>query len=160
MNIFDELEILYHGGPVVVKLPEIRTSRYTKDFGDGFYCTRIKSQSKKWSIRKSFIGVVSIYEYTKSTHLKYKLFSENDEWLDFVADCRGGLLHNYDIIEGPMADDQIWEFIDDYLSGTFSREQFWAIAKFRYPTHQISFHSDKALETLKYIGEEEVRRDV
>ncbi|MFR6582944.1 MAG: DUF3990 domain-containing protein [Ruminococcus sp.] len=29
----------------------------------------------------------------------------NDEWLDFIARCRSGESHSYDIAEGPMADD-------------------------------------------------------
>ena len=31
-----------------------------------------------------------------------------DKWLDFVAACRNGLVHDYDIGEGPMADDTVW----------------------------------------------------
>lgn len=37
-----------------------------------------------------------------------------DEWLDFIADCRIGIVHNYDIVEGPMADDTIWNFVNDF----------------------------------------------
>lgn len=32
----------------------------------------------------------------------------SEEWLDFIADCRHGKIHDYDIVEGPMADDTIW----------------------------------------------------
>lgn len=28
----------------------------------------------------------------------------SDEWLDFVAACRHGESHAFDIVEGPMAD--------------------------------------------------------
>lgn len=42
-----------------------------------------------------------------------------DEWLDFIAECRVGKIHEYDIVEGPMADDTIWNFVNDYLSGNF-----------------------------------------
>lgn len=34
---------------------------------------------------------------------------------------------------------------------------FWDLAKFKKPTHQISFHTSRALETLKFIREKEVR---
>ena len=33
-----------------------------------------------------------------------------EDLLQFVIDCRRGIEHQYDIVEGPMADDQIWEF--------------------------------------------------
>ena len=38
-----------------------------------------------------------------------------DEWLDFIAECRVGKIHEYDIVEGPMADDTIWNFVNDYF---------------------------------------------
>lgn len=38
-----------------------------------------------------------------------------DEWLCFVVDCRRGIEHNYDIVEGPMADDQIWDYVDGII---------------------------------------------
>ena len=74
----------------------------------------------------------------------------SDEWLDFIADCRAGKHHNYDIVEGPMADDTIWNYVNDFLSGDISREAFWALAKFRHPTHQISFHTAAALACLTF----------
>ena len=32
-------DILYHGSKMIVSEPEIRKSRFTKDFSWGFYCT-------------------------------------------------------------------------------------------------------------------------
>jgi len=55
----------------------------------------------------------------------------NDEWLDFIAKCRNGESHNYDIVEGPMADDTVWNFINDFLNGDISCEVFWEYAKFK-----------------------------
>ncbi|ERI65785.1 hypothetical protein HMPREF1548_06392 [Clostridium sp. KLE 1755] len=37
-----------------------------------------------------------------------KFESMTDEWLDFIAACRKGEMHRYDIVEGPMANDTIW----------------------------------------------------
>ena len=66
-----------------------------------------------------------------------------DEWLEFVVDCRRGLPHKYDIVEDPMADDQVWDYVADYTAGTISKEAFWALVKFKYPTHQIVFAQKK-----------------
>ena len=80
-----------------------------------------------------------------------KKFPEmSDEWLDFIAICRSGKHHDYDIVEGPMADDTIWNYVNDFLSGDISREAFWALAKFKHPTHQISFHTEVALKCLSF----------
>ena len=148
--------ILYHGGSEPVKNPEIRKVRYTKDFGVGFYCTKVKTQAEKWSIKRTSYGYISSFIYTPNPKLLYKKFNETDEWLDFVFSCRRGLAHDYDIVEGPMADDQIWNEIDDFIDGVISREAFWVLIKFTKPTHQISFHTENALPSLRYYAEEVV----
>ena len=78
-----------------------------------------------------------------------------EEWLDFIIDCRSGKSHNYDILIGAMADDQIYNYISDYIEGVITRDQFWSLAKFKYPTHQINFCTEKALKCLEYRGFEE-----
>ena len=47
-------------------------------------------------------------------------------------------------------------YIQNYMDGKISRAAFWELAKFRYPTHQISFHTISALDTLTFIGSEVV----
>lgn len=69
---------------------------------------------------------------------------------DAIHECRSGKHHDYDIVEGPMADDTIWNYVNDFLSGDISREAFWALAKFKHPTHQISFHTEVALKCLSF----------
>lgn len=147
---------VYHGGYMPVDKPEIRKGRNTKNFGVGFYCTIIKEQAQRWAKRYDS-KIVSIYEVRLNTKLKIKEFREmTEEWLDFIIDCRSGKAHDYDIVIGAMADDQIYNFISDYMDGAITREQFWALAKFRYPTHQIVFCTEEALKCLKYCGHEEV----
>ncbi len=69
---------------------------------------------------------------------------------DFIAKCRNGETHSYDIVEGPMANDTIWNYVNDFISGRINRKQFWALAEFKYPTHQISFHTLSALDCLTF----------
>ena len=63
-----------------------------------------------------------------------------EEWLDFVVACRNGTSHEYDIVEGPMADDTIYNYIQEFLDGKISREAFWALAKFKYPPSNLFKH--------------------
>ena len=51
-----------------------------------------------------------------------------------------------------MADDTIWNFVEDLVSGEISREAFWALVKFKYPTHQIVFCTQKALGCIQYVS--------
>lgn len=143
---------VYHGTNMVVNKPEIRVVGYAKDFGYGFYCTKIERQAQRWAISKHNPHVVCVYEYAPSDVLNIKKFPEmSDEWLDFVAACRHGETHTYDIVEGPMADDEVWDYVEDFLSGRITREAFWALARFKKPTHQILFCNDKALKALTFI---------
>lgn len=145
------MQIIYHGSYCEVKEPEILEGKYTKDFGVGFYCTILEEQAIKWA-QKYSTPVINIYEYEENKNLKIKEFTlMTEEWLDFIIDCRRGIKHNYDIVIGAMADDQVYNYITDLLSGSITRQAFWELAKFRHPTHQIAFCTEKSLECLKYV---------
>ena len=141
---------IYHGSNVVVKTPEIRITKYNKDFYYGFYCTLIEKQATRWATRFGN-GIVNVYDYEPDESLNILKFDEmTEEWLDFVVACRSGNPHEHDIVEGPMADDEIYNYIQEFLDGKITREAFWALVKFKYPTHQISFNTKKALKTLTF----------
>ncbi len=117
---------LYHGSNVVVQEPKILVNGFYKDFGYGFYCTGIEKQASKWARAKRNSHVVNVYEYNESDNLKICIFSE-------------------------MTDDTIWDYVEDFIRGNITREAFWVLAKFKYPTHQIVFCTQKALDGLKYV---------
>lgn len=142
---------IYHGSNVIVEKPQIIVSGFYKDFGYGFYCTILEKQARKWALTKRGDSYVSIFKYTPIDHLKVLSFPKmTDEWLDFVVKCRRGVKHDYDIVEGPMADDQIWDYVEDFMDGSISREAFWVLAKFKYPTHQIVFCTQRSLESCTF----------
>ena len=59
-----------------------------------------------------------------------------------------------------MVDDTIYNYIQNYLAlAKFLRAAFWELVKFKYPTHQISFHTISALDTLTFVGSEVVYGD-
>ncbi|MCB2312908.1 DUF3990 domain-containing protein [Clostridium tagluense] len=148
----NEME-LFHGSGVIVKRPDVLISGFYKDFGYGFYCTNIEKQAKRWALTKKPKHVINKYIYNENKELKILKFDNmTDEWLDFVVSCRRGISYTYDIVEGPMADDTIWDYIEDYIDGIITREAFWVLVKFKYPTHQIVFCNDKSLENLRYEG--------
>lgn len=143
--------LIYHASKEMVEFPEIRKTKYTKDFSWGFYCTNNLEQAVRWANRGEGTPVVNFYQYVPDESLSIRTFAEmSDEWLDFIAKCRKGELHRYDIVEGPMADDTVWNYVNDFLYGEMTREQFWSFAKFKYPTHQISFHTLSALNCLTF----------
>ena len=148
---------VFHGSHLAIPYPEIRTSRNTKDFGPGFYCTVLREQAARWAQRYNH-PVVNTYTVQLDTSLRILEFHEMTEaWLDFIINCRHGIPHNYDIVIGAMANDQIYNFIADYIDGIITREQFWVMAKFKYPTHQINLWTEAALNCLTCVGSEEVK---
>ncbi len=147
---------VYHGSYTKIIKPEIKISKFTKDFGNGFYCTIIREQAERWASRNE-TKVLNTYNVNiaKMEKLTVKNFEEmTDEWLQFIVDSRNAKQHNYDIVIGAMANDQIYNFIDDYISGNITKEMFWALAKFKYPTHQIAFCTKEALDCLDFIESE------
>lgn len=144
---------LFNGSNVIVEKPKIFTNGNYKDFGYGFYCTSIEKQAKHWAITKRNSHIVNVYNYDENHALKMVCFKEkNEEWLDFIVNCRRGIKHDCDIVEGPMADDTIWNYVEDYVNGEISRTAFWELVKFKYPMHQIVFCNETALKQIKYEG--------
>lgn len=149
--------IIYHGSTQIVEYPEIRVAKYNKDFYFGFYCTMMPEQARRWATRFTGKGIINEYLYRPNEKLKTLIFPEmTEEWLDFIASCRLGEPHDYDIVEGPMANDTIFNCVQDFVDGKISRAAFWELAKFKKPTHQISFHTAKALTTLEFLKGYEV----
>lgn len=147
---------VYHGSYTTIETPSIIKGKNTKDFGTGFYCTVIREQAERWARRYDH-GIVNTYTVRIDTRLKILEFKEmTEEWLDFIIDCLHGKPHDHDIVIGAMANDQIYNFIADYIDGIITREQFWVLAKFKYPNHQINFCTPAALKCLEFVSSKEV----
>lgn len=68
--------------------------------------------------------------------------------------------HEYDIVEGPMADDWKSNHALSHLGARASRAAFWELARFRRPTHHLSFHGERSLARLQFARGIEVTDDV
>lgn len=143
---------VYHGSYVVVEKPQLVKGRNTKDFGPGFYCTLIREQAERWAKRYDS-PVVNTYTVRMNPDLDILEFKDmTEEWLDFIINCRQGIAHSHDIVIGAMANDQIYNYIADYVDGIITRDQFWSLAKFKYPTHRINFCTDQTRECLAFVS--------
>jgi len=150
-------ETIYHASGEEVEFPRVIKSRFTKDFSWGFYCTTNIKQAKRWA-RRNEIPTINRYHYEENPELNILKFeTTTEDWLEFVVACRGGKSHSYDIVEGPMADDEIWDYVKDYLNGRISKDILMQIVKFRYPTHQISFHTLAAFDCISFEGSEIIK---
>ncbi len=121
--------ILYHTSSMEVPKPDIRFSRSSLDFGVGFYTTENKSQAEKYGrrfIKQGVQAVLNTYnldddisEYNRKVFPAY-----NAEWLDYVELCRREMPHSqYDIIEGGIANDNVFDTLDLYMAGIITHEE-------------------------------------
>ena len=148
--------VLYCGSYCEIRKPEIVKGKYTKDFGEGFYLTILEEQAKKWALKYD-TPVINKYEYNEDSNLKIKEFTiMTEECLDFIINCRSGKKHEYDIVIGAMADDQVYNYVTDLINGEITRSAFWELAKFKHPTHQVALCTNRSLECIKFLESEEL----
>jgi hypothetical protein len=157
---------VYHGSYIKVEKIDLSSCRLHRDFGRGFYVTKFRHHAENWSINvsrrhKNTQAVVSEFEYRENafTHsiCKIKHFEcYDEEWLDFVVMNRNENnpipAHDYDIVEGPVANDKIQNRIDIYLDGKISKVDFLEELKYHEETHQICFCTLNSLQTLDYVN--------
>ena len=130
---------VFHGSAIEVKEPEIRIGKFTKDFREGFYCTKLKRQAQRWAMRKE-TPTISIYEYTPDKTLSICDFKTmTDEWLDFIVDSRAGKQpwKGFDIIEGGVANDRVIDAVEAYINGYADVEHTLRQLIYHKPNYQI-----------------------
>ena len=154
--------LLYHGSNVGVRNPIIQITKRNLDFGDGFYLTTDLEQAKKWALlvterTKSGKAIVSVFEYNEYNDLKIKKFDEpKKEWLEYVVSNRKRLFDNnnkYDIIIGPVANDNSMPVITLYLNGVLTENEAVERLLPQKLTDQIVFKNDISLRELKFKEE-------
>ena len=158
--------VLYHGSFVEVNDPTIIVSEKGKDFGPAFYLTPIKEQAERMALRKkkqtrSNKAIVSVYEWDEDVgNLKYKNFIEPDlEWLDMIVQCRSNTSyrHEYDIVEGKIADDSVGETVLFVIDGIIKKEDAVERLKYQKINSQIAFCTSASLNGLKFVNSYEVK---
>ena len=125
--------ILYHGSNVEVPKPMLLKAQRELDFGKGFYTTSDKEQALKWAQRtakrlKQTTGYVTVYEIDDQDISKLRVLkfeAPNAEWLRFVSAHRKGEASDeeWDLIIGPVADDQTMPVIELYLDGAYDEDE-------------------------------------
>ena len=156
---------LYHGSLEIVEKPQILQANRPLDFGTGFYTTTSLQQARRWvKLRmeqsQASVGFINIYEYTPKRDLRTRLFrSANEAWVDFVHANRTvqDYNHDYDIVTGPVANDNVYLSFNLYESGIITKRELSRRLKTYKLVDQLLFHTERSLDTLEYVGNKEVR---
>lgn len=150
---------VYHASAVKVEKPDTLHSREFLDFGKGFYVTTLREQAIKYAERFARRGQeawLNVYELDDSyTTYNVKVFpSYDEEWLEFVAECRKGRVEgDYQIIIGGIANDRIFRTIDLYFAGDITKEEALRRLLFEQPNDQICIRNQEIIDRCLTIKE-------
>lgn len=166
---------LFHGSNVNIQKIDLSKCRPNKDFGKGFYLTTIKEQAQRMAIRvsKMYGGnpILNIYSFDERVlsfnEIKVRVFENpSEEWAKFVIANRNyqnnknfkdnNLNNFYDIVSGPIANDDLALLFRQFSDGLISVETLVKGMEFKKLTDQYSFHTEKALQFLLKTGVESV----
>ena len=151
---------VYHGSYTAVTTIDLSKCEPKRDFGRGFYVTKLRSQAEFWAVRKGTRNrrdcVITEFDFDEDAYeasgVKALRFDGyNDQWFDFVIQNRKSkkVTHDYDIIEGPVAYDKIQRRLLLFLEGEITRAEFFAQLIHPEPSHQICFCTVNSLQYLK-----------
>ena len=151
---------LYHGSNVEVQKPILLKNQRELDFGNGFYTTSDLHQAEIWTKRTCIYRdagspFVSVYEFEENelSLLNYKNFEKaNREWLDFETANRKKipLFQNFDIISGPVANDQTMQVLVLYFDGFITAENALERLLPQKLKDQYTFKTEKAIKLLRW----------
>lgn len=130
-----------------------------RDSGKGFYTTTISAQAERWAANKRIrdnepYAFVYVYEVLIPATLKVKKYDGlSEEWLKMVRKNRewGGVQHDYDIVIGPVANDDTMLTVSRYIQGIYSVEEAIERLRFSNVNDQVFFHSEEAIKCLSRV---------
>lgn len=157
--------ILYHGSNVNIREIDLAYAEVGKDFGVGFYLTANKEQAERMANRRArlFGGepYVSVFEFDEAAAIAAGLMQKtfqtySKEWADFILTNRANgtrqQCHNYDIVYGPIANDDVGFQIRRLLAGLISIDVFLEELKYKKGiTFQYLFSTKRSIHFLKRI---------
>lgn len=152
---------LYHGSTVIVKHPNVQKGRKATDFGKGFYTTTNLEQAQKWALLKknreqSEKAVVSVYEVPDNIFDRefsvLRFTGATKEWLEFVVNNRRGKeVEKYDLVMGPVANDQLYATIRLYEQRVITADAAIEMLKTHKLFNQLSFHTERVASLLQFV---------
>lgn len=162
---------LYHGSNVAFKEIDLAKCRPNKDFGRGFYLTPERIGAEKMALRsvRRFGGApfIMTYELDEGVreNVSVRRFSlPSVEWAMFVMANRRpsqeAVDHNrdnrYEAVIGPIANDDLALLFRQFELGLVSVEMLVREMTFKQLMTQYSFHTERAISALKFVGVDDV----
>lgn len=175
----ENILIIYHGSKDKIIQPIYGLGKNYNDYVQGFYCTENLELAKEWACTENLEGYANQYQLdmrnlsvlnlTNDYHilnwlailLKNRSFELNNNELmvqakQYILDTFLLDYRNHDVIIGYPAGDSYLQFAKDFIQGTISLKTFGEAMRLGKLGEQIVLKSEKAFQTIKYIGYEKV----
>ena len=159
-------KLLFHGAKSDIKGNlSVNYGRENNDFGRGFYVGESLFQSASF-VSSHNESSLYIYKYKNNKQLKVTEFYVDQEWMLAIAYYRGKIdkysnhpiikairkkVESSDIVIAPIADNQMYQIIDDFLFGNLTDEQTKHALSATNLGKQYVFLNDKSLESLELL---------
>ncbi len=175
--------IIYHGSSNIIESPMFGYGNPKNDYGLGFYCTESIDLAKEWGVTDLTDGYANKYELDTNgltcldlSDSKYNIL----HWITLLLTNRVFTLksdiskvgrkylidnfsipyEDYDIILGYRADDSYFSYAESFLNNTISCQRLAEALKLGNLGEQIVLKSQKAFDSLKFIGYEIATADI
>ena len=175
--------IIYHGSSVIIEKPQFGFGNLRNDYGLGFYCTEDIDLAKEWGVTDGKDGYANKYELDANglscldlSDPKYNVL----HWITILLENRVFTLKNditkvgkkylienfsipydnYDVIKGYRADDSYFSYAEAFLNNTISFQRLAEPLRLGNLGEQIVIKSQKAFDSLKFLGYEMADADV
>lgn len=155
---------LYHGSDMEIVAVDLSCSLVNMDFGKGFYLSDDAKQAwnfarykadKPRSISKTAVVTEFIFD---EIHLvdgslrvcRFDGYSLN--WVKFIKANRQSRNQDYDIVIGPIANDDVRTQFVKHMLGEITESELMESLKWKRCTYQYCFISDEAVSFLNIVG--------
>lgn len=159
-NAFEDIDRLIMEKKNSIKQLVVKWKRLL-DFGIGFYLISDYEQAKKWAVRTTGrraegSPTISVYNVDDKAFkdLSVLTFVKADkEWLRYIATYRTDKSASdaYDIVIGPVANDQAIRTVNDFIKGRFTENMAIQLLLPQNLKDQYTFKTEKAISILELV---------
>lgn len=155
---------LYHGSDVEIQTIDLSQSLMNKDFGRGFYLSDDLGQANDFARykadkprSKTKTPIVTAFDFdeqklTDGTLQVLRFEGYSIEWVRFIKANRQVRNLEYDVVIGPIANDDVRTQFALHMMGEITEQELMESLKWKKCTYQYCFISQKAVELLNVIG--------
>ena len=149
--------LLYHTCFSEIQNPDIHIGRKNADFGQGFYLSPDLGFTRRWSrIRNDRNTYINTYELD-TTDLNVLKLDRDSKWYEYInanRNHKADIYSEYDVIQGPIAIDTIYDMFGITTSGFVDSDAALKLLSIGPVYTQVTIKTEKGATALKFLSSE------